>query len=124
MATMPIRLVIDNCREWGKPLHIMQLDISDAFEGIGYWCMCEATSKNVGKRRALTLECASCSGLPSMSIGPETPTTRKLAWGGEGSKAPPRCLPFGGLSESMPLARSGTVGLKEGGESWSRIGMA
>lgn len=55
MAIMPIRLVVEKCREWGEPFHILQLDIRDMFGSVDYMYMWEAASKRLGKRRALPL---------------------------------------------------------------------
>lgn len=53
LAMTPMRLVVEKCKERGEPLHVLQLDISNAFGSIDYTYMREAASKRVGKRRAL-----------------------------------------------------------------------
>lgn len=115
----PIRLVIEEGMAWGgEPLHILQLDLSDAFGCADYWFVWDAASKEVGKRHALSLV--------RLLLG----TSFNLRWAGHtdsaengmrrgGRQGIVETPPCGRFIWSMQRPRFWAGGLKEGGGSWS-----
>lgn len=94
MAMMPICLAIEECRECGEPLHILQLDNRRIRE----CCLLV----HVGSRRQKGGEEKGASSSASLvgnflqrPCGPDAPMAPRSAWGEEGGRALPKCHPCG-----------------------------